>query len=186
MTAASDADLWQEMAQTVKQKPSTRAHPKSEDIAVHSEKQQKSSKKLPKKQKLLAVSPPPPVASQKRPADLRIGQRAGIDKSSTRRLTQGRYDIDDRLDLHGVTQAAARAKLLHFIERAAIRGLRTVLVITGKGASGQGVLRQSVPVWLKEPPLADLVVAISHASGKDGGSGALYVRLRRRRETSPL
>ena len=183
----ADADLWQKMANTVTRKASSRAHPQDEQL-------RQTPLKAPVKKggrtiqalKSPAIGIKPHAATAAKavlaPADLRIGQRAGIDNASSRRLTQGRFEIDQRLDLHGMTQMAAHARLRQFIQNAAIQGHRTVLIITGKGAAGQGVLRQKVPEWLKEPPLAGLVMAIAQASGKDGGGGALYVRLRRDRD----
>jgi DNA-nicking Smr family endonuclease len=114
------------------------------------------------------------------PADFRQGNYAGIDRSNARRLRQGRMDIDDIIDLHGMTKAEAHTKLRAFIQRAAFSGNRTVLIITGKGRAGQGILRARVPEWLKEPPLSQLVIAISDAQPGDGGTGALYVRLKRK------
>ena len=114
------------------------------------------------------------------PADFRQGDYAGINRSNARRLRQGRMDIDDIIDLHGMTQAEAQTRLRSFIQRTAFSGNRTVLIITGKGRAGQGILRARVPEWLKEPPLSQLVIAISDAQPGDGGTGALYVRLKRK------
>ena len=182
----ADADLWQKMANTVTRKASSRAHPQDEHLRQTPLKAPvKKGGRTKQAPKSPAIGTKPHAATAKpalAPADLRIGQRAGIDNASSRRLTQGRFEIDQRLDLHGMTQMAAHARLRQFIQNAASQGDRTVLIITGKGAAGQGVLRQKVPEWLKEPPLARLVMAIAQASGKDGGGGALYVRLRRDRD----
>ena len=56
-------------------------------------------------------------------------------------------------------------------------------MITGKGVRGEGVLRRHVPLWLKQPPLDNVVLAISDATPKDGGTGAIYVMLRRTRSS---
>ena len=56
------------------------------------------------------------------------------------------------------------------------------LIITGKGREGHGILRQKVPLWLKDTPLCHHLNAISYAQPKDGGTGALYIRLKRQRE----
>ena len=109
---------------------------------------------------------------------MREGDRAGLDGRTQRRLLRGDVPIDQRLDLHGYTVARAELKLLRFIEDASFAGCRCVLVITGKGA---GVLKGHVPGWLKRPPLSGLVLALAEARPADGGSGALYVLLRRRR-----
>ena len=93
----------------------------------------------------------------------------------------GRVEVEARIDLHGLTGARARRDLLAFLHRARANGLRRVLVITGKGSRGDGVLRQEVPRWLNEPANRARVIAFSHAIPPDGGEGALYVLLRRRR-----
>ena len=123
---------------------------------------------------------PPKTHAPPQPADFRYGDYAGIDRSSARRVRQGRMDIDDIIDLHGMTQAVAWTRLCAFIQRAAFSGNRTVLIITGKGRAGQGILRARVPEWLKEPPLFQLIIAISDAQPCDGGTGAFYVRLKRK------
>ena len=99
-----------------------------------------------------------------------------------RRLAQGQQPIEARLDLHGLTAGQAERRLAGFITNAEADGCRCVLVITGKGANGNGVLRRLVPLWLKTPPLSSRVLAISAARQADGGDGALYVMLRRRRQ----
>ncbi|MFI4936493.1 MAG: Smr/MutS family protein [Caulobacterales bacterium] len=70
---------------------------------------------------------------------------------------------------------------LFVVLRAVDEGWRSVLVITGKGALGDGVLRRHAPDWLAEPPLREHVAGISEAHRRHGGDGALYVALKRRR-----
>ena len=72
----------------------------------------------------------------------------------------------------------------------AARGTKLALVVTGKGLAGlavhaeeRGVLRRSVPHWLRLPDLRPLVVGFEEAQARHGGAGALYVRLRRTRES---
>ena len=115
------------------------------------------------------------------PVDLRRGDHAGLDRSTRRRLAQGQLAIEARLDLHGMTAAQAERHLSRFINTALGDGKRCVLVITGKGANNNGVLKRLVPMWLKSPPLGAKVLALSQAVPADGGDGALYVMLRRRR-----
>ena len=79
-----------------------------------------------------------------------------FDHRTRRRLVNGAVAIDDRLDLHGMTQDAAHSALRHFLFGARARGARIVLVITGKGKTrgpgadphDRGVLRRAVPHWL--------------------------------------
>jgi DNA-nicking Smr family endonuclease len=112
-------------------------------------------------------------------------------------VAAGKVPIDDVLDLHGMHQAAAHSRLRAFLMSCQAKGLRMVLVITGKGAradgsdawsdarpngTGQrGVLRRSVPLWLEEPELRAIVLSYASAGVRHGGEGALYVRLRKAR-----
>ncbi|MEX1204770.1 MAG: Smr/MutS family protein [Dongiaceae bacterium] len=135
-----------------------------------------------------APSPPLP--------ELERGATVGVDRRQVERLRRGRLPIEARIDLHGMTQEAARRSLDAFIGAAAAAGKRCVLVITGKGvgrggagarlgeASGEaraGVLRENTPRWLNLPPNRARVLAFDHAQPRDGGAGALYVLLRRQR-----
>ena len=107
-----------------------------------------------------------------------------LDQKSRRRLSRGRDDVDDRLDLHGLDQVAAFHALIGFLRTAQRDGKRLVLVITGKGRSdygGPGILRSVVPKWLAGSEFQGIVAGIEEAGRRHGGGGALYVRLRRRR-----
>ena len=96
------------------------------------------------------------------------------------RIARGRDQIGARIDLHGMTQDRARAALVNFLFNAQDEGLRAVLVITGKGVSGEGVLRRRFPEWLAEPELRKIVAGLSTAERHHGGEGAFYVALKRR------
>ena len=112
------------------------------------------------------------------------GQAPGLDRRTKTRLRRGQVSIEARIDLHGLTQPEAHAQLLRFLASAFERGVRSVLVITGKGlrANGEiGILRSSVPRWLNQKPARDWIKAFDHAINRDGGEGALYVLLRRRK-----
>lgn len=119
---------------------------------------------------------------------------AGLDRRTSERLRKGQLPIEARIDLHGMTQDRARDALDRFVAGAADRGLRAILVITGKGASTapadpwqpprSGVLRANVPRWLNELPNRPRILAITEAQPQDGGGGALYVLLRRQRQES--
>ena len=117
------------------------------------------------------------------PANLAMPVYAGIDRRSAKKIQQGKMALDARIDLHGLSQLQARQRLQHFIYRSVETGLRTVLVITGKGKAGRGVLRENVPQWLSEPPLSEVIIAFGPSQPQDGGAGALYVRLKRARES---
>lgn len=121
-----------------------------------------------------------------------------FDTKRARRLKSGRIEIDARLDLHGMKQVEAHAALRRFLLSCHGNGLRTVLVITGKGGSAgegrrgarrehddmwgrpaeRGVLKRNVPRWLAEPDLRRVVVSFTEAAVRHGGDGAIYVHLR--------
>ena len=108
-------------------------------------------------------------------------RRACLPERTFRRLRRGRYRIEDETDLHGLTVAQARSQLRAFIAEATARGLGCVRVIHGKGlrSGPRGpVLKTGVQRWLAR---WDEVLAFVSARARDGGSGAVYVLLRRRR-----
>ena len=104
---------------------------------------------------------------------------AGVDRATSERLKRGRLAIEARLDLHGMTQAEAHRAVHRFIPTARVAGQRCVLIITGSGVAGGGVLRAAVPRWLAEDGLRPHLLGITPAQPRDGGGGALYVLLRR-------
>ena len=104
---------------------------------------------------------------------------AGIDRANAERLKRGRHAIEGRLDLHGLTQAEAHRALSRFVASSQTAGRRCVLVITGRGRAGEGVLRTAVPRWLAEPGLRRHLLGIAPAQPQHGGTGALYLLLRR-------
>ncbi|MGO8917065.1 MAG: Smr/MutS family protein [Stellaceae bacterium] len=134
------------------------------------------------------AAPPPPAEPAPRPAraaaapgaargDLAADAAPGLDRRSAERLRRGRRAIEARLDLHGMTQDEAHRALATFVARAHASDKRCLLLITGKS----GVLRAAVPRWLNEAPNRSRLLAFSPAQPKDGGAGALYLLLRRRR-----
>ena len=172
-----DQILWQRVTQRVTPLPGREQRLSSPPMVKQLAKAVKAAAKTPQNMPTLAP-PSSTTAKTPSPVDLREGDRAGLDGRTQRRLFRGDVPIDRRLDLHGQTAARAEVKLQTFIEDAAFAGCRCVLVITGKGA---GVLKSHVPGWLKRAPLSGLVLALAQARPADGGSGAFYVLLRRRR-----
>ena len=104
----------------------------------------------------------------------------GIEPNRRHRIAKEREEIGGRIDLHGLTQDRARAALEAFLARAFDEGWRAVLVITGKGVQGDGILRRRVPDWLGAPHLVHIVAGISEAHKRHGGEGAMYVALKRK------
>ena len=114
-----------------------------------------------------------------------------IDGHTVEKLKRGELQPKARIDLHGMTEAAAHAALLSFLAGAQARGIRLALVVTGVGnprseedaawmRSRHGVLKQMVPRWLNEKEFAALAVGTAPAHIRHGGEGALYVYLRKR------
>jgi DNA-nicking Smr family endonuclease len=108
-------------------------------------------------------------------------------------LKRGQLPIEGRLDLHGLTQEAARTALDGFVAEAYAAGRRAVLIITGRGLKPRGdaddpwrhthggVLKSMTPRWLNEAPNRARVLAFTEAQPRHGGAGALYVLIRRHR-----
>lgn len=138
--------------------------------------------------------------------EFRIGDRASVtlpstalsgssepvrmDRKAFQRLKRGRAKPDARIDLHGMTVDRAERALAAFLLRAYGEGHRLCLVITGKGRGSDdigpipartGVLRQQLPLWTSKPPLAGIVLQVTPAHRRHGGTGAFYVYLARRR-----
>jgi len=113
-----------------------------------------------------------------------------MDAKAFGNLKRGKLKPEARIDLHGMTVARAHGVLTTFIQDASARGLRLVLVITGKGKdrddggpipTPRGVLRHNVPQWLGLPPLSLLVLQVQQSHIRHGGEGAFYVYLKRRK-----
>lgn len=136
-----------------------------------------------------ARPPAQPAPAKEPPRSATAAHKAPnvLDRASRTRLAKERLPLEARIDLHGLVQSEAYSLLLSFLQRAALRGMRHVLVITGKGLSqdSQGVLNRVVPGWLATAPFRTLVGGFEHAARRHGGAGALYVRLKRLSEHRP-
>jgi len=115
-----------------------------------------------------------------------------MDRNAHARMMRGKLVPEARIDLHGMILAQAHPALTGFILNAHARGLRLVLVITGKGRTRPeddlspmprraGALKHEVPQWLRSGALRSVVLEVREAHRSHGGSGAYYVYLRRRR-----
>ncbi|HKX07659.1 MAG TPA: Smr/MutS family protein [Stellaceae bacterium] len=167
-----DRALWRKTMRDVK--PLTPARPThaSEEETPEIAPAPKSARLVPAQAKRGTSLPP-----------LAPGESPGVDRRTAERFRRGQLAVEARLDLHGLTQEKAHRALASFVLEAHASGLRTVLVITGKGGSGdaRGVLREAVPRWLNEGDLRPRVLSCAWAQPKHGGAGALYVLLRRQR-----
>jgi DNA-nicking Smr family endonuclease len=94
-------------------------------------------------------------------------------------LAEGRASLQARLDLHGMTEAEAHARLVRFLRESHAENVRDALIITGIGRGEDGgALRRLFPLWLEAPPLPGIVRYHHTAHRKHGGEGAWYVRLK--------
>ncbi len=100
-----------------------------------------------------------------------------IDRKTLRNIKKGKIVAQAVLDMHGMKQDEAHDALFKFLLSCKSQNKKYVLVITGKGEEGKGVLKKNTPLWLSSPPLSDMVKSFSTALPQDGGSGALYVFL---------
>jgi DNA-nicking Smr family endonuclease len=165
--------LWAAVAATVRLAPG-QAPPAIEDAAAPTRQRSPPT--------AVGAAKPPAPATGKAPPKPHQPYAAPqtIEPRRKRRIVRGRDEIAGRLDLHGLDQDRARQALHDFLLRAHDDGARAVLVITGKGRMGDGVLRRRAPEWLAEPALRPIVAGLSQAERHHGGEGALYIALKRK------
>ena len=188
----NDHEIWRHTAVTIKplKRGKPRVHPASDvaKAAALKPKLQAESEKIPAKSR---SSAPIPEISLPKALPAKTPELATFDRNSVRKIRGGRVDIEARVDLHGMRQDEAHAALRRFLLSCQSRGLRFVLVITGKGKMigtpntkfgdndrERGVLKRNVPRWLDEPDLRAIVVSFTTAAIQHGGEGAIYVHLR--------
>lgn len=179
-----ERDLWNRVARTAKP-----LHPRKAETANEPPERKTETAPLPRVD-LSKFRIGGAAAEASRPtAPTPNTRRLGMDAKAYSRLKRGKLDVERRLDLHGLALAEAHARLTSFILSSHARGLRLVLVITGKGRDHEetdplpghrGILRRQVPHWLGSPPLRNAILEVTDAHRRHGGSGALYVYLRRK------
>ena len=113
-----------------------------------------------------------------------------MDAKAFGKLSRGKMRPEAVLDLHGMTLVEAHPALHNFISGSAQLDRRLVLVITGKGKPKldygpipvrHGVLRENVPIWLRQLPLSSVILDVTTAHQRHGGGGAIYVYLKKKR-----
>ena len=112
-------------------------------------------------------------------------RRSGIQHRLFSRLRNGHLRIEAELDLHGMTVAVAHQALAKYLQDCQIDTLRCVRIVHGKGWSSKNqkpVLKTKLNSWLRQD---DNVLAFCSAPLEDGGTGAVYVLLRRVKEHNP-
>jgi DNA-nicking Smr family endonuclease len=169
------------------------------ETALDEAKPLKKAAPRPRKRKGIVETPSPqsPPKLESGPAASLSRRDKGIDGNTAERLRRGLIEPHAKLDLHGLTERDAHRALVTFLRGARGRKFRLVLVVTGKGGPDgshisedaafdlglemrrRGVLRAMTPRWLREPDLAEHIVDVREAHRRHGGSGALYVYLRK-------
>ena len=117
------------------------------------------------------------------------GMRVGLDPRLLSRLRRGEFAMQSHIDLHGMIQPAAYQALTDFILESVRKGLRSVLVVHGRGLGSPGgrpVLKHAAANWLSHGTIGGHVLAFTTACAHDGGAGAMYVLLRREKQRAPF
>ena len=118
----------------------------------------------------------------KSPSDVYDKEKKSIASS----LRKERY----KFDLHGFTLDEANIKVKEILEYCIKKNFKELLLITGKGIHSStdadayiskdlGKLKYSVPEFIKtNSELNKLIISISDAERKDGGEGAIIIKLK--------
>ncbi|MFT5692527.1 MAG: DNA-nicking Smr family endonuclease [Oceanicoccus sp.] len=106
-------------------------------------------------------------------------KRSGVQNGVFRKLKQGKYPQDARLDLHRLSVESARKEVYSFIKTAMAYDVRSLIIIHGNGSHGtseSAILKSYVHKWL---PDMEEVQAYCSAQKHHGGVGAVYVLLKK-------
>ena len=110
------------------------------------------------------------------------GAISGVGRKIMTRLKRGQLPVQAHIDLHGLTKKEAETAVRNFLVKSHGRGLRCVLIVHGRGLNSPDsvpVLKERLPVWLNRGPARKIVLAFATARPYDGGTGAIYVLLRK-------
>ena len=110
------------------------------------------------------------------------GSVRGFSRKLMQKLKKGQFPVQDYVDLHGLTKQDAELKIRDFLLQSNRLGLRCVLVVHGRGLNSEDnipVLKERLPAWLSRGPIKKIVLAFSTARPYDGGTGAIYILLRK-------
>lgn len=124
------------------------------------------------KEDFAAMMQVPPPQPEERPKDSPLAVRQ--DKKTRR----GKVEVDVKIDLHDMTREQAFDALRRTLIRSYNHNKRTILVVTGKGLRGEGVLRRSFPTWINHADIRPLIAEFAPAHQRHGGGGAWYVFLK--------
>ena len=159
--------LWRRVASTVKSRRPHAAEPE----------EMEEPPRAPVRATAKAL--PPPAAPARKAAAPPPANRSG-----EKRVRRGKLEIGASLDLHGHSQDSARAAVIRFLRLSQARGDSTVIIVTGVGRGGEGVLKRRLPEWLNERDIRPLTSGYAPAHRSHGGAGAFYVFIKRTRESN--
>ena len=182
LLSIDEKELWNKVSVSVQ---------KSKEGNIDKTSNEENRKKILKKESKIvdshAIQAPFSITSEKKVS----GGSKSMDQKALKKLKKGKFTPEAKLDLHGLTSEQAHRVLMPFIINNYKQNKRLVLVITGKGeknnnntygSSSLGVLKKKVPQWLRIKPVNDCILDIVESHQKDGGSGALYVYLKKNKK----
>ena len=178
--------LWSKVAKSTRPLPQHMGQMKALDLFLAEQQAaEEASREPPVNPAKIPISHQPLPMPQKPQPSLK--QHQPLERPVKRKIAKGRLPLEARIDLHGLYQDEAHDMLLDFLVRAHMRGLRHVLVITGKGSSmgSEGALKRAAPLWFSKPDFRYLISSYESAAQHHGGEGALYIRLARRPGDGP-
>jgi DNA-nicking Smr family endonuclease len=181
--STEEAVLWRKVAETVTPLHPVRQAPAPARPEIVAEPQPAPPKRVRGRVPAPALPPPPPAPE-------RPMTRDGLDGGWDRKLARGAIQPDVTIDLHGMNLEMAHARLIGGIAQALAMGSRVILLIAGKSrphgdhdqrGERRGAIRAKLIDWLAHSPHAGRIAAVRPASPRHGGSGAVYIVLRRAR-----
>jgi DNA-nicking Smr family endonuclease len=185
--SAEEAALWRKVAATVT--PLHIAAPKAAAPAPQPVAEAAAPPTPPPKPVRGRVPPAPPPPPPP-PAPARPLTRDGLDASWDRKLARGTIVPDVTIDLHGMNLDSAHARLIGGVTQALAMGARVILLIAGKPrphgdhdlrGERRGAIRAKLLDWLAHSQHAGAIAAVRGAAPRHGGTGAVYIVLRKPR-----
>jgi DNA-nicking Smr family endonuclease len=164
-TNHNDLDLWSRVTKDIRPigKKFTKATPKA------------------KKPEVEKISPKYTVP-KKSTSNLKISEFKDISFKQAKRMDRGELKVEYTLDLHGMNVAQAHLLLEKCVKECYYSNKRNLLIITGKGLKSpnrEGKIRQGFKEWINSDSIRSMILRVSQATQKDGGSGAYYILLKK-------
>jgi DNA-nicking Smr family endonuclease len=184
-----EAQLWAQVARTVKPIGGRKEPPPLEEVAAAPAADGGGIRPAPRALRPAFGGTPPPKGETQKQVQPRQLVAHGLDASWDKKLARATLHPDFTLDLHGHSLDAAHARLDHGLAQASALGARLVLVITGlprpaeAADRGQrrGAIRAKIMDWIELGPHASRIAAVRPAHRRHGGAGALYLVMKKPR-----